>query len=411
MIFVYLYLGGLIAKTILKFNWLSIPWAQIAPIFSAISALAACISVIASILMANKNRKSSEINNKNNLEASKRNNEINVAATRQNNFDNLFFKLLDLLNKNVDAIENVNGDSFDASKLISSIKENIEEKRYKRSIDKQRIFVKKNKERLSRQLVILENLELSEIRKNKGKISGTNNCRKSCYNHEISGVEELAELSKNMFTEKEEKGESKVWTWSEVMYNILDEIDKNEYDMGRMDIRKTGMLFSDQFNGLLKDVGNNKSVLKNCETISDPFYEIDNSENILQHTDIKDAISEEFCLIKFGSFFSIVNRIVKIIKDQYKDDVINQNKYVGILRTQIPSLLLVCVYYNAEYLGEGKKLQANLKDLELWGDKEELENNIHINATMFYNAGKEIDNIIENYTRNDYEEGVVPEKN
>lgn len=411
MIFVYLYLGGLIAKTILKFNWLSIPWAQIAPIFSAISALAACISVIASILMANKNRKSSEINNKNNLEASKRNNEINVAATRQNNFDNLFFKLLDLLNKNVDAIENVNGDSFDASKLISSIKENIEEKRYKRSIHKQRIFVKKNKERLSRQLVILENLELSEIRKNKGKISGTNNCRKSCYNHEISGVEELAELSKNMFTEKEEKGESKVWTWSEVMYNILDEIDKNEYDMGRMDIRKTGMLFSDQFNGLLKDVGNNKSVLKNCETISDPFYEIDNSENILQHTDIKDAISEEFCLIKFGSFFSIVNRIVKIIKDQYKDDVINQNKYVGILRTQIPSLLLVCVYYNAEYLGEGKKLQANLKDLELWGDKEELENNIHINATMFYNAGKEIDNIIENYTRNDHAEGVVPEKN
>lgn len=409
---IFLYLGKFMAKSVSKFNWLSIPWTQIASIFSVVSALAACASVVVSIHVANKNLKFSEENNKNNLEVAKRNNEINVAATRQNNFDNLFFKLLDLLNKNIDSIENANGDSFDASDLISSIKKNIDEKRIKRSIDKQIIYVKKNKKWLSNELVILENLELSEIRKNNNKSLSTNIHRKSCYNREIRTAEELAELSKNMFIKMEEKNEPEVFTWSEVMYNILDKIDEDEFDVReRIDIKKTGILFSDQFKGLLKDVGSNKSVQQKCQIISKPFYKINNSKNILTHTDIEDVISEEFCSIKFGSFFSIVNRIAKIIKDQYKDDVINQNKYVGILRTQIPSLLLVCVYYNAEYLPEGKKLQDNLKDLNLWGDKEELENNIHVNATMFYNAGKEINNIIENYTRNDYEEGVVPEKN
>ena len=370
---IFLYLGKFMAKSVSKFNWLSIPWTQIASIFSVVSALAACASVIVSIHVANKNLKFSEENNKNNLEVAKRNNEINVAATRQNNFDNLFFKLLDLLNKNIDSIENANGDSFDASDLISSIKKNIDEKRIKRSID---------------------------IRKNNNKSLSTNNHRKSCYNREIRTAEELAELSKNMFIKMEEKEEPEVFTWSEVMYNILDKIDEDEFDVREMiDIEKTGILFSDQFNGLLKDVGSNKSVQQKYQIISKPFHEINNSKNILTHTDIEDVISEEFCSIKFGPFFSIVNRIAKIIKDQYKDDVINQNKYVGILRTQIPSLLLVCVYYNAEYLPEGKKLQDNLKGLNLWGDKEELENNIHVNATMFFNAGKEINNIIDKYTR------------
>lgn len=125
MIFVYLYLGGFIAKFVLKFNWLSIPWTQIAPIFSAISALAACASVIVSIYMANRNRKFSEENNKNNLEVAKRNNEINVAAAKQNNFDNLFFKLIDLLDARISSIRRIDGKPFDPSDLVFQIKNDI----------------------------------------------------------------------------------------------------------------------------------------------------------------------------------------------------------------------------------------------------------------------------------------------
>lgn len=381
-----------IVKTVLQAN--------LTTMFSGISALAACASVIVSIHMTKRN-----------LKLSKENNEINVAATKQNNFDNMFFKLLELLNKNIDAIVNVNDSSFNAADLISNIKKSILKKKNQKSIDAQIKFVKENKEWLLEEFIALENLEICQIRENEGKIKGTNNTRPTIYNQQINSKEDLDKYSKNMFVEKRGITEGRMWTYTEVMYEIFNGIVKDKRNDIFYDTKNTGILFWDQFSMLLQAYGENEDIFNEYEIISKPFYKINNSKNILTHTDIEDVISEEFCSIKFGSFFSIVNRIAKIIKDQYKDDVINQNKYVGILRTQIPSLLLVCVYYNAEYLPEGKKLQDNLKDLNLWGDKEELENNIHVNATMFYNAGKEINNIIENYTRNDYEEGVVPEKN
>lgn len=400
MIFSCLSFFGLIGKAILKSNWSSSLWDNLATIFSGLSALAACASVIVSIHMTKRN-----------LKLSKENNEINVVATKQNNFDNMFFKLLELLNKNIDAIVNANDSSFNAADLISNIKKSILKKKNQKSIDAQIKFVKENKEWLLEEFIALENLEICQIRENKGKIKGTNNTRPTIYNQQINSKEDLDKYSKNMFVEKRGITEGRMWTYTEVMYEIFNGIVKDKRNDIFYDTKNTGILFSDQFSMLLQAYGENEDIFNGYEIISKPFYKINNSKNILTHTDIEDVISEEFCSIKFGSFFSIVNRIAKIIKDQYKDDVINQNKYVGILRTQIPSLLLVCVYYNAEYLPEGKKLQDNLKDLNLWGDKEELENNIHVNATMFYNAGKEINNIIENYTRNDYEEGVVPEKN
>ena len=384
----------------LRFIVKAVLQANLTTMFSGISALAACASVIVSIHMTKRN-----------LKLSKENNEINVAATKQNNFDNMFFKLLELLNKNIDAIVNANDSSFNAADLISNIKKSILKKKNQKSIDAQIKFVKENKEWLLEEFIALENLEICQIRENKGKIKGTNNTRPTIYNQQINSKEDLDKYSKNMFVEKRGITEGRMWTYTEVMYEIFNGIVKDERNDIFYDTKNTGILFSDQFSMLLQAYGENEDIFNEYEIISKPFHKINNSKNILTHTDIEDVISEEFCSIKFGSFFSIVNRIAKIIKDQYKDDVINQNKYVGILRTQIPSLLLVCVYYNAEYLPEGKKLQDNLKDLNLWGDKEELENNIHVNATMFYNAGKEINNIIENYTRNDYEEGVVPEKN
>lgn len=384
----------------LRFIVKAVLQANLTTMFSGISALAACASVIVSIHMTKRN-----------LKLSKENNEINVAATKQNNFDNMFFKLLELLNKNIDAIVNANDSSFNAADLISNIKKSILKKKNQKSIDAQIKFVKENKEWLLEEFIALENLEICQIRENKGKIKGTNNTRPTIYNQQINSKEDLDKYSKNMFVEKRGITEGRMWTYTEVMYEIFNGIVKDKRNDIFYDTKNTGILFSDQFSMLLQAYGENEDIFNEYEIISKPFHKINNSKNILTHTDIEDVISEEFCSIKFGSFFSIVNRIAKIIKDQYKDDVINQNKYVGILRTQIPSLLLVCVYYNAEYLPEGKKLQDNLKDLNLWGDKEELENNIHVNATMFYNAGKEINNIIENYTRNDYEEGVVPEKN
>ncbi|MDB8867859.1 hypothetical protein ABHC39_04245 [Pediococcus acidilactici] len=392
MIFSCLSFLRFIVKTVLQAN--------LTTMFSGISALAACASVIVSIHMTKRN-----------LKLSKENNEINVAATKQNNFDNMFFKLLELLNKNIDAIVNANDSSFNAADLISNIKKSILKKKNQKSIDAQIKFVKENKEWLLEEFIALENLEICQIRENKGKIKGTNNTRPTIYNQQINSKEDLDKYSKKMFVEKRGITEGRMWTYTEVMYEIFNGIVKDKRNDIFYDTKNTGILFLDQFSMLLQAYGENEDIFNEYEIISKPFYKINNSKNILTHTDIEDVISEEFCSIKFGSFFSIVNRIAKIIKDQYKDDVINQNKYVGILRTQIPSLLLVCVYYNAEYLPEGKKLQDNLKDLNLWGDKEELENNIHVNATMFYNAGKEINNIIENYTRNDYEEGVAPEKN
>lgn len=392
MIFSCLSFLRFIVKTVLRAN--------LTTMFSGISALAACASVIVSIHMTKRN-----------LKLSKENNEINVAATKQNNFDNMFFKLLELLNKNIDAIVNANGSSFNAADLISNIKNSILKKKIQKSIDAQIKFVKENKEWLLEEFIALENLEICQIRENKGKIKGTNNTRPTIYNQQINSKKDLEKYSKAMFVEKRGITEGRMWTYTEVMYEMFNGIVKDKFNDIFYDTKNTGILFSDQFSMLLQGYGENEDIFDKYQIISNPFYKINNSENVLTQTDIKDVISEEFGSIKFGSFFSIVNRIAKIIKDQYKDDVINQNKYVGILRTQIPSLLLVCVYYNAEYLSEGKKLQANLKDMNLWGDKEELKNNIHINATMFYNAGKEVDNIIENYTRNDHEEDVIPETN
>ncbi|WP_419241949.1 putative phage abortive infection protein [Pediococcus pentosaceus] len=397
MIFVYLYLGGFIAKSVLKFNWLSIPWTQIAPIFSAISALAACASVIVSIHMANKNRKFSEENNKNNLEAAKRNseislevakrnNDINVAAARQNNFDNLFFKLIDLLDTRINSISRIDGEKFDASVLVSQIKDGIREQENKKAYSNQLDYIRANYTVLVDKLISLENLELSRTEQNGGKNYAMPSTQGAINSVQIKNETELEECLKK----------SKISpTWAEVIYAGIKYVKSGDfnYEDPIAPISKTGMIFS----SVVHDE-EDLTIKNELDSFLDVFNRI-MSETKITSDDIKNIVQNSFGPVQFGSFFSIVNRIAKIIKEEYENNIEEQNKYIGILRTQIPSLLLVCIYLNAEYMSEGEKLQENLKNLELWGDKEELKNNIHINATMFYSAGDEIENIIKKYTR------------
>lgn len=387
MIFVYLYLGGFIAKSVLKFNWLSIPWTQIAPIFSAISALAACASVIVSIYMANRNRKFSEENNKNNLEVAKRNNEINVAAAKQNNFDNLFFKLTDLLDARISSIRRIDGKPFDPSDLVFQIKNDIRIMENKKAYINQLNCIRDNFEELVEKVIVIENLELARIVQNNGKNYA---CSSKSRNLIVDYVENNQDLEVCI------KQNSSSPTYAEVIYLDMKYVRSNSFNFENPEknINKYGILFG--------SIASNEedTIIKNeLDSFFSKFYEIMLHESEVTPADIMPIVKDNFTFIQFGSFFAIVNRIAKIIKEEYGDSIEKQNKYVGILRTQIPSLLLVCIYLNSEYMSEGEKLRDNLKDLELWGSKEELKNNIHINATMFYNAGKEIDNIIENYTR------------
>lgn len=72
---------------------------------------------------------------------------------------------------------------------------------------------------------------------------------------------------------------------------------------------------------------------------------------------------------RYGQFFRTVHRIVKLLLDRSTEE---QQKYIGILRTQLSEEQLVLLYYNAEYTQRGKKFKANVNNMDLWGDKEEL---------------------------------------
>lgn len=383
MIFLYLYLGKFIAKSVSKFNWLSIPWTQIAPIFSAVSALAACASVIVAVIIATKSRKISEESNR-----------ISVAANKQNNFDNIFFKLLDLLSTNRKDIPMMSIINFGFADILDSIKQTLEfterNKKYKNLL----IYIHKNKEVLFEELVETENFELKQIIENNGKnIADSNKIRPSKYNKTIIFTNELLDYAYEL--EKDSTDISH--TFAEVLCVKLDKIADENLSFEERTLHMNDLWKS--LKSIEEFYTDNQSIVKNFNSFLDNLNAVFNEPVEITHEEIADVVEKEFSEIDFGSFFSLVNRIAKLIKEQYVDDIKKQNKYVGILRTQIPKELLVCVYYNSEYLPEGKKLQDNLKDLELWGSKDELKHNIHINANMFYNAEKEIDNIIENYTR------------
>ncbi|ANM74790.1 putative phage abortive infection protein [Lactiplantibacillus plantarum] len=72
---------------------------------------------------------------------------------------------------------------------------------------------------------------------------------------------------------------------------------------------------------------------------------------------------------RYGQFFRTVHRIVKLLLDRSTEE---QQKYIGVLRTQLSEEQLVLLYYNAEYTQRGKKFKANVNNMDLWGDKEEL---------------------------------------
>ncbi|GIQ94160.1 putative phage abortive infection protein [Lactiplantibacillus plantarum] len=73
---------------------------------------------------------------------------------------------------------------------------------------------------------------------------------------------------------------------------------------------------------------------------------------------------------RYGQFFRTIHRIVKLLLDRSTEE---QQKYIGILRTQLSEAQLVLLYYNAEYTQRGKKFKENVNNMDLWGDKEELE--------------------------------------
>lgn len=72
---------------------------------------------------------------------------------------------------------------------------------------------------------------------------------------------------------------------------------------------------------------------------------------------------------RYGQFFRTVHRIVKLLLDRSTEE---QQKYIGILRTQLSEEQLVLLYYNAEYTQRGKKFKENVNNMDLWGDKKEL---------------------------------------
>lgn len=388
---------GLLARGSFLMNWSWIHLDKVTPIFAGISALAACTSVGVSIWMANKNYKLSEKNNRNNLEAAdknsknalkiaKQNNEINVAATRQNNFDNLFFKLIDLLDTRINSISRIDGKKFDPSALVSHIKNDIRKQENKKTYSNQLDYIRANYTVLVDKLISLENLELSRIKQNGGKNYATPLIPRS-----IDIIPVKSERDLETYLKKNEDSP----TWAEVMYKGINCVQSDSFNQEDppVPISKTGMIF-----GSIVHEEENLTIKNELDSFFSVFYEIMLVTKVTKD-DIKNVVQDSFRFVDFGFFFTIVNRIAKIIKEEYENNIENQNKYVGILRTQISSLLLVCIYLNAEYMSEGEKLQENLKNLELWGDKEELENNIHINSTTFYSAGDEINNIIKKYTR------------
>ncbi|KZU62669.1 hypothetical protein Nizo2814_1798 [Lactiplantibacillus plantarum] len=90
----------------------------------------------------------------------------------------------------------------------------------------------------------------------------------------------------------------------------------------------------------------------------------------LSSVDKDEIVESAIDFNKYGKFFRTVHRIVKLLLERSADE---QQKYIGILRTQLSEEQLILLYYNAEYTQRGKKFKENVKDMNLWGDRKELE--------------------------------------
>lgn len=311
---------------------------------------------------------------------------------KTNNFENLFFHLITLLSN----ILKINNDTS-ISETLNDIK-NTSNKKLDETIKKIKceIYCSK-KEAIEGSLIYLENLELAIEKEKESTVTKDGDyIRKPEFLVEVSNLSEIYNRTNQILYYKynadnpdaDFKGDYTGLVADNIIEDFISTSSfKNSPHLKMFELFTNETYFNklpELFQKLTSKFPEEEPKIERIHKSLISTFSPENNKFPTELTQEQKRMVIDKILSdnQYGVFFRTVHRIIKIISSFSHRNKLRR-KYCGILRTQLSEQQLLLLFYNAEYSKRGKKFKKIVKNLNLWGDLNEIPSEPELEPTHF----------------------------